>query len=157
MNPKENFLRFEFIPHLKNLDPQAKGSWGKMNVHQMVEHMSYAFRLANGRIQVEKILTPEDKIPRMQAFVLSENPFKENTPNALLPDDPIPIVHPDYADALGELKNEISEFFRVYDAQENLKIRNPFFGDLDRELNVSLLYKHALHHLRQFGIEIQNS
>ncbi len=154
MNHKEQFLRRDYITRLAQLDPGAKGLWGKMNVHQMVEHMSYSFRLANGRTPVEKILTPEDKIPRVQAFVLSENPFKENTSNALLPEDPLPIIHSDYADSLKELEAEITEFFRVYDASENLTIRNPFFGDLNRELNVSLLYKHALHHLRQFGVEI---
>ena len=29
---------------------------------------------------------------------------------------------------------------------------NPIFGDLDFAANVQLLHKHALHHLRQFGL-----
>jgi len=44
--------------------------------------------------------------------------------------------------------------FEVYAANEKLQIRNPFFGDLNFEQNVALLYKHAVHHLKQFGIEI---
>jgi hypothetical protein len=33
-----------------------------------------------------------------------------------------------------------------------LTTRNPFFGDLNFAENVHLLHKHALHHLRQFGV-----
>ena len=32
-----------------------------------------------------------------------------------------------------------------------LESLNPIFGELDFNGNVQLLYKHALHHLRQFG------
>jgi hypothetical protein len=40
----------------------------------------------------------------------------------------------------------------LYEETPGLKITNPVFGDLDYGLAVNLLYKHAVHHLKQFGI-----
>ena len=39
----------------------------------------------------------------------------------------------------------------AFEKNPDLVTRNPFFGDLNFEQSVQLLYKHALHHLRQFG------
>jgi hypothetical protein len=45
-------------------------------------------------------------------------------------------------------------FFTVFN-KNNLRVtRNPFYGDLNYEQNVQLLHKHALHHLKQFGVVI---
>lgn len=79
MQKKEQFLKTEYIHLIKQLDPLAERKWGTMNVQQMIEHMSDAFRMANGKDVYTGILTPEEKLPRVQAFVLSETPFKENT------------------------------------------------------------------------------
>jgi hypothetical protein len=87
----------------------------------------------------------------VRAFLESEKPFRENTPNALMPEIPAPVRNPSKEEALKELKNEIDFFFSVFE-KNNLQVtRNPFFGDLNYEQNVQLLYKHAMHHLKQFG------
>jgi len=44
-------------------------------------------------------------------------------------------------------------FFEAFENDHNLVTRNPLFGDLNFEQNVQLLHKHALHHLRQFGVQ----
>lgn len=150
---KEQFLRSDFPQKLRELKPEAKGIWGKMNAHQMVEHMADAFRMANGKIPVKQILTPEEKIPRVQEFVMSDIPFKENTKNALLPDEPLAVRTSGIHEAIDTLESEIKDFFKMYDENQNLKMKNPFFGELDRTHHVSLLHKHAVHHLKQFGIE----
>ena len=84
---KANFLRNKFIPKLTTISEVTVPLWGKMNLHQMIEHMSYSFRQANGREEYS-IITPEEHIPRMQAFLESDKPFRENTPNQLLPEEP---------------------------------------------------------------------
>lgn len=58
---KEIFLRTIFVDKLRNVDPNSLGLWGKMNVHQMAEHMVLAFKTANGKIKVEEIITPPEK------------------------------------------------------------------------------------------------
>lgn len=149
---KANFLRNKFIPRLTTISPEAVPLWGKMNLHQMIEHMSYSFRQANGREEYT-IVTPEEHIPRMQAFLESDKPFRENTPNQLLPDDPEPAKTATIPLALEELKGEIEHFFEVFARHPDKKITNPFFGVLSYEQWVKLLYKHAWHHLRQFEVD----
>lgn len=149
---KAAFIRNKFIPLLLSLPADKNPSWGKMNVIQMIEHMSYAFRQANGR-DVYEIVTPEEHLPKMYAFMMSEKPFRENTPNQLLPEEPATAKHATVADATQELKDEISHFFEVFRSSPDKKITNPFFGVLGYEEWVQLLHKHCLHHLKQFGIE----
>lgn len=149
---KANFLRNKFIPRLTTISPDTVPHWGKMNLHHMIEHMSYSFRQANGRDEYS-IMTPEEHIPKMQAFLESDKPFRENTPNKLLPDDPEPPKTGTIPLALEELKGEIEHFFAVFARHPDMKLTNPFFGVLNYEQWVKLLYKHAWHHLRQFGVE----
>jgi hypothetical protein len=147
---KAEFLRTEFADRLRKLDPASPRNWGKMNVLQMIEHMSYSLRQANGK-DIYTCVTPAENLPRMQAFLMSEKPFRENTPNQLLPDEPEAPKHTSTTAAIDELQNEIDQFFKVFHAPNKI-ITNPFFGDLNYEMWVQLLHKHAWHHLRQFGI-----
>lgn len=150
---KASFLKNEYVNLLATINPDTKGAWGKMNVHQMIEHMSYSFRQANGKDNYS-LVTPEENVPKMQAFLMSEKPFRENTPNVLIGDNTIPVVHTDIRDSIAELQTEIDHFFEIYQ-EPGKTITNPFFGNLDYEMQVQLLHKHALHHLKQFGIDTQ--
>jgi hypothetical protein len=88
----------------------------------------------------------------MQAYLMSEKPFRENTPNALMPETPIPVKHASVKKAIDELQSELDYFFEVFKNEPGKKVTNPFFGELDYEMSVRLLHKHATHHLRQFGV-----
>lgn len=149
---KANFIRNKFIPILGAIPEDRERKWGKMNLHQMIEHMSYAFREGSGKIE-RTIITPKEHIPKMQAFVMSEKPFRENTPNSLLPDEPDAPNNETIKESIEELKKEIEDFFDVFADDPNKKITNPFFGVMGYEQWVQLLYKHCLHHLKQFGEE----
>jgi hypothetical protein len=151
---KENFLRTKLVSYLQRLDPATPPKWGKMNVHQMVEHYAGdAVRNASGRLKVENIITAPENLGRMREFMMSEKPFKENTKNPLLDEMPRPTHFKTIQGAIGALQQELIYFFEAFEKDPNLVTRNPFFGDLNFEQNVQLLHKHALHHLRQFGIE----
>lgn len=150
MHEKENFLRHEFINAVAAIDGATSPAWGKMNVQQMIEHMADSFMIANGK-DPQDCITPVENIGRMKAFILSDRPFKENTPNALLPDEPPATRFENLTDSIGELEMQVNDFFDVFDEDRRKIITNPFFGDLDYDHWVQLLYKHAMHHLRQFG------
>lgn len=150
---KENFLRTKLITWLQRLDPHTTPRWGKMTVQQMVEHFGGdAVRNANGRLKFDSILTPPEQLERMREFMMSEKPFKENTPNPLMGKEPLPLRYKTVQAAIGALQQELIYFFEAFEKNPAMVVRNPFFGDLDFEQNVQLLYKHALHHLRQFGV-----
>lgn len=150
INEKAAFLQDEYTKKLKALDETTPPKWGKMNVMQMIEHMSDYVRIASGKIHHD-ILTPGEHLPRMQAFIMSEKPFRENTPNALMPEEPPVVKHSTKDEAIQELQDELDHFFEVYSTEPTKKIANPFFGMLHYEMQVQLLHKHATHHLRQFG------
>jgi len=150
LQQKAHFLRREYADKLANLDANAPRKWGKMNVQQMIEHMSEYIRIASGRVPMQTV-TPEDQLPRMQGFLASEKPFRENTPNSLMPDEPVPAQFATKVEAVAELREEIEHFFTAHQAEPGKRTPNPFFGSLDFDQQVQLLYKHATHHLRQFG------
>ena len=152
MQDKLNFLHREYVPLLRTIDPGASRVWGKMNVHQMVEHMADSFRQANGK-DLHDCINPPEVVEKMQAFLMTDKPFRENTPNRLMSEEPLPERWPDINDSLGELQTEINDFIDVFDQDKHKLITNPFFGDLDFEKWVRLLHKHAWHHLRQFGVQ----
>ncbi len=151
---KENFLRTKLVTCLQQLDPFTIPKWGKMNVQQMIEHYgSDAVCNASGRLKFDTILTPQEHLERLREFLMSDKPFKENTKNSLMGEEPLPLRYKTVQAAIGTLKEELIYFFEAYEKNPNQIIRNPFFGDLNFEQNVQLLYKHALHHLRQFGVD----
>lgn len=154
---KENFLRTKLVSCLQQLNPGTLPCWGKMNVQQMIEHIGNTLRIANGRLTVEKIITPPDNLDRMREFMMSEKPFKENTKNPLLSEEPAPLRYKTVQAAIGAVQLELIYFFEAFDKQPDLQTRNPFFGNLNFEENVQLLYKHVLHHLRQFNVRPLNT
>ncbi len=151
---KENFLRTKLVKHLQQLNPDTPPRWGKMNVQQMIEHLGGdVTRVASGRLKFEEMLVPSETLQRMRDFLVSDKPFKENTKNPLLGEEPRPLRYKTVQAAIGALQQELIYFFEAFERDHNLITRNPFFGDLNFDQNVQLLYKHSLHHLRQFGVE----
>ena len=151
---KENFLRTKLVAYLQRLNPATLPHWGKMNVQQMIEHYAGdAVRNANGRLKIDTIMTPPENLERMREFMMSNKPFKENTKNPLMGEEPASLRYKTVQGAIGALQQELIYFFEAFEKNPELVTRNPFFGDLNFEQNVQLLYKHALHHLGQFGVE----
>src|SRR5690606_40768648 len=102
---KENFLRTRLIGYLQRLNHDTQPRWGKMNVQQMIEHLTEdGLKLASGRIKVDNILTPPEHLERTREFMMSDKPFKENTRNPLMKDEPPPVRHRTVQAAIGELQ-----------------------------------------------------
>jgi len=148
---KENFLRTKFIHCLQQLDPSTPPRWGKMSVQQMIEHFAEAVRNACGKNKVENFYYPIEQVAAMHEFMMTDKPFKENTKNPFLGEEPDAARFKTVQAAIGNLQEEFIDFFAAFEKDPQLLVRNPFFGDLNFEQSVQLLYKHAAHHLRQFG------
>jgi len=149
---KAQFLKNEYAKKLTALDANAERKWGKMNVQQMIEHMSEYVRVGCGKDTLP-LQTPEEHLPKYQEFLKTEKPFRENTPNSLMSDIPADVKHQSKDEAIQELESELDNFFETFKNDPGKKVTNPFFGELDYDMSVQLLHKHALHHLRQFGVE----
>ena len=153
---KVQFLKTEFIPLLRRIDGSAKGNWGIMNGQQMVEHFCDAVKNANGKL-ILPVVNQGEALEKSRIFLFSEKPFRENTKNPLLGEIPQPLRKPGMEAAIEKLKEELAYFFIVFENNPSRTTLNPIFGELDYKENIQLLYKHAIHHLRQFGIELAPS
>jgi hypothetical protein len=149
---KENFLKKDFIPLLEKLEGNEKGNWGVMNAQQMIEHFADAVKNASGKL-ILPALNEGERLQKSRDFLISEIPFKENTKNPLIPEKGIPLRQPNVKAAINKLQIELDYFFKVFDNDPKLKTGNAFFGELDYAMNVQLLHKHAIHHLKQFGLQ----
>ncbi|HXL58940.1 MAG TPA: hypothetical protein VN958_21905 [Chitinophagaceae bacterium] len=150
-NEKINFLKYQFIPLLQQLPADAKGRWGVMNAQQMVEHFSDTLQQANGK-RALPLHTPKEHLPKFRQFMLNEKPFRENTKNPLMGEQAPTLKNNSMQEAIDELQEELNYFFSIFETNPNLITLNAIFGDLDYEQNIQLLYKHAQHHLKQFGL-----
>jgi len=54
--------------------------------------------------------------------------------------------------AIDRLQKYLDYFFEAFEENPEMTTQNPIFGELDFTGNVQLLHKHAMHHLRQFGL-----
>lgn len=149
---KAGFLKNAYITHIRGIDPETPPVFGKMNPQQMVEHMAAYIRLGYGNPEVPEILTPAEHLDKMINFLLSDKPFKDNTPNSLMPETPPAPVHDSYEGSVLSLEAAVNELFEAFQTNPELTVVNPFFGRLNYEMTMHLLHKHAWHHLRQFGV-----
>jgi hypothetical protein len=154
LEDKVRFLQVEFTSLLKQISSDTLPAWGKMTLQQMTEHFTDSVRLASGKSAIKEIATPAGNLQKMQEFLMSDKAFRENTLNPMMPEVPVPVRNKNIDDAFAELQKEVDYFFMVFEKNPHQLTRNPFFGDLNFQQNVQLLYKHALHHLRQFGITV---
>lgn len=152
---KQQFIKEEFIPLLRSLDADAMPLFGKMNVQQMIEHMAYSFRQASRLIPLAPVNNEEVTL-KMFTFMMSDRPFKDNTPNPYLPEVPAAPVFVTIETALADLQSAIDVFFATFENKPELRILNPFFGNMNYDEWLHLLHKHSWHHLRQFGINPSN-
>ena len=90
---KKEFLHYRFPILLRQIRSDQQPAWGKMTLQQMIEHFSDSVRIASGKTVHTEILTPAENLERMRDFVMSEKPFRENTPNPLMPETPAPVVN----------------------------------------------------------------
>lgn len=149
---QHDFLKNEFVGLLKKIPADTPPKWGKMSFQQMVEHFADVMKVASGKSVFTTIVTPEERLVKMREFMMSDKPFQENTKNPLMPETPAPVRNITVEAAINELEKEVKHFFSVFDTNNLQTTRNPLFGDLTYEQNLQLLYKHAWHHLRQYGI-----
>ena len=148
---KLNFLKTDFIQLLSTLKSNDKGNWGLLNGQQMVEHMSDSVRIANGKDKMQ-LHTPAGQVEAFRKFAMSDKEFKPNTKNVLLPENPPPVRNANMQEAILEFENEMNAFISYFEINKDATITNPFFGDLNFEEWVHLLFKHAMHHCKQFGL-----
>ncbi len=71
-----SFLKNNFVPLLRKLQPGQKGKWGKMDAQQMVEHFRQVLKVANGKIQLPLHNPDKERLEKIRTFLMSETLLK---------------------------------------------------------------------------------
>lgn len=144
--------RLELIGRVKNLIPDSKGKWGRLNSQQMVRHLSEACRMAFDEVQVpdqSNFLTRT-----MVKWLFLSNvkpPGREKGKIKTFP--PIDIVERNIS--VSDMETEIKNYSALLDRMNNANIlsnKHPLFGKMSREDWGYLTYAHGDYHLTQFNV-----
>ena len=146
------FIKRDFFSFLKNITPDTKANWGKMNAQQMVEHVTAFFNVSTEKIKFD-LVTPEEHLPKFKEFLLSDKQFRENTkaPATVIGEEPLPLRYKTYEESVAKLQQAVENFEAYFTDDPLKKTIHPVFGPLNFDEWILLHYKHVTHHLRQFG------
>ncbi|HEX3386642.1 MAG TPA: DUF1569 domain-containing protein [Mucilaginibacter sp.] len=136
--------REELIRRIEMLNAKSTPRWGKMTVYQMLKHCSQWEELALGRKKYKRMFMGYLFGKIALKDMLKDEPVKQNLPTV-----------PSFkmtgsGDVTAEKANWIS-LLHAYDNTNVEPIVHPFFGKMTPEQIGTLDYKHADHHLKQFG------
>ena len=148
---RESFLRGEFLERLAALEEGTPARWGGMTPQQMVEHLEWVFAISNGRERVE-CPVPAAERERVKPFLRSNMPTPRGFENPVLTQGLPPLRHATLDAARAALRSEVGRFFAAAASEPAAPRTHPLFGPLDAEDWSRAHYKHAHHHLLQFGL-----
>ena len=143
----ETATREELIKRINSLSDTNKAQWGKMNAFQMVKHCAQCDDMFLGKIKIKRVLIVRLIGKMLMKKVLKNDlPFGKNSPTA-----PVLITTNDSGDIEQQKKEWISRI-EQYANYLNPDFVHPFFGPMKKDQVGYFVYKHADHHLRQFGV-----
>lgn len=138
--------RRELRDRLARLTPDRTGLWGRMTAPQMIVHVADSLRSSVGELGVKPKNTPLRYTPIRQ-LVIYWLPFPKNAPTApeLIARKP------------GAWPEDVAEIGALIDRFATRQVAGEWpvhaaFGRLNGEQWGILMYRHADHHFRQFGI-----
>jgi hypothetical protein len=141
----------EIVRRVKTVRPDCTRQWGRMSAHQMVCHLSDAFRL----VTHQKAASPATGIVQstLIKWIALYVPFSwpQGVPTRPEMDQEIEGTKPrDFAADLADLESLLERITTVqkdYDWPEH-----PIFGRMSESAWMRWAYLHVDHHLRQFGL-----
>jgi hypothetical protein len=135
----------EILQRIEKLTPESKALWGKMNVTQMLAHCAKGTEMAIGEIRPKS--SPMQFLGRLlkKKIIYSNDHFRKNSPTA----QELIVVNPQ--EFSKEKVNFIAAIKRLTSDITKAE-KHPFFGKMTTEEWGIINYKHADHHLRQFGV-----
>jgi hypothetical protein len=147
---RESFLRYEIVEAIERLDDAASPHWGRMRPQQMVEHLLWALDLSTGRASTQCFAKGEE-VPRLKAFLKSSRPTPREFMNPALVGGLPPLRYGNLGEAKAALRRGLERFLDGPRSPEKM-YTHPLFGPVGYDEWHRTHYKHAYHHLLQFGL-----
>ena len=129
----------------------ATAKWGKMNAHQMVEHLGLVFVLSMGKFDLPYKGTAEDAAKYWAAFQDAPAPWKTVFPITSFGDPKPPRAVTMDASKAG-LQKTFQKYLAYCEANPDAVNSHFFLGNLTVDQWRQVHVKHVEHHLRQFGV-----
>jgi hypothetical protein len=148
---RDAFFRRDLWAALAGLRDDAAPRWGRMSARQMVEHLTWVFELSTGLASVE-CPTPEAKRERYKAFLHDNTPMVREFRNPALVSGLPALRHDGLDEALATLRTQVDRFLDPAREAQAERHVHPVFGPLGAEEWSRSHFKHAYHHLLQFGL-----
>ena len=148
---RDAFFRHHLGDAIATLREDAAPRWGRMTAREMVEHLSWVFEVSTGRASVE-CSVPGARRERFKAFLYDSTPMLREFRNPALTAGLPPLRHAGLDEARSALRREVDRFLdQCRDAPDVAHV-HPVFGPLGSEDWSRSHFKHAYHHLAQFGL-----
>lgn len=143
----DNTVRQELSTRINSLSPQHTAQWGRMNVYQMVKHCTLCEDMFLGKLKIKRVFIGRLIGPMVLRKILKDDkPFGKNSPTS-----PVLKTFGDTGD-MEQQKREWLNRVGSYTGFNDPNFVHPFFGPMSKEQVGVFAYKHADHHLRQFGV-----
>ena len=139
-------VRNELIGRIHSLHENSQRVWGKMNVYQMIRHgAQWDEWIQNNTGTKQALIGRLFGKTALKKVLKDEAPLSRNTPT--LPEFKI-------KETGGNIESAKEKWIALIHAYAHFSAPgfvHPFFGKMTREQVGLMAYKHADHHLRQFG------
>lgn len=140
--------RQDLISRVNNLDEKSHALWGKMDVVQMARHCSIWDEWVQGKnapVYKQELLGKIFGKMALKSNTRDDKPIGKNMPAGKF-------AVKDKGGNLQEQKAIWTDLIQDYGRYSNDGFIHDFFGKMTREQIGIFAYKHADHHLRQFGV-----
>ena len=142
--------RADILRRIEALTPESERRWGRMTAHQMVCHLSDACRAALGERRLPCIGTLWERTVIRWLAIHTNAQWPQGVRTVPEVDQEFTGTRPtEFASDIGDLRCLIQRF---NGAEAQLSGDHPLFGALSATEWGRFSYRHADHHLRQFGI-----
>ena len=138
--------RAEICSRLRSLSVSSTARWGSMDVAKMLQHLRLSASMALGELPVVSVNKRPFQIFPLKHLLLYVLPFPKGAPTATE-------LKPSVAASVEEERTALLELLERIGTgpHEGTAPDHPLFGPMTwREWGV-VMYKHADHHLKQFG------
>ena len=131
---------------LRSLSVSSTRRWGSMDVTGMLQHLNLTARMTLGELAVPSKSKRAFQVFPLKHLILYVLPFPKGAPTA-------PELKPAAAASLEEERTALLELLERIGSgpREGAGPAHPLFGPMTRSEWGVATYKHADHHLKQFG------
>lgn len=139
-------VREELVNRINSVGEESPAQWGKMNAFQMLKHCELCDEMFQGGLKIKRVFMGRLLGPMfLRKFLKGDTLLGKNAPTS-------PVLKTDAITGdIAQRKREWIARLDQYTQYNNPDFIHPFFGPMTKEQVGLFAYKHADHHLRQFG------